>query len=94
LSKRAELRAAFPASPAVDSRRAAELVTHVRDRLGHDRRYAINFTKAKNTLGYTPARDLSAGLRATLDWYLVNTQWWRALLGRDYADWLEKNYAR
>jgi dTDP-D-glucose 4,6-dehydratase len=34
------------------------------------------------------------GLRATIDWYLANTRWWQALLGRDYADWLEKNYSR
>jgi len=66
----------------------------VRDRLGHDRRYAINYTKAEKELGYAPARDLSKGLRATLDWYLANTRWWQALLGRDYSDWLEKNYQR
>jgi len=88
------LRAAFPASPALNGKRAVELITHVRDRLGHDRRYAINYTKAKHDLGYAPARDLAAGLRSTLDWYLANTRWWRALLGRDYADWLEKNYRR
>ena len=45
-------------------------------------------------MGYAPARDLAAGLEATLDWYLANTRWWQALLGRDYADWLEKNYRR
>jgi len=88
----ADLRAAFPASPAVNSKRAVELITYVRDRLGHDRRYAINYTKANRELGYAPARDLAAGLGATLKWYLANTRWWQALLGRDYADWLEKNY--
>jgi dTDP-glucose 4,6-dehydratase len=94
LVKRADLRAAFPASPAVNGRRAADLITHVRDRLGHDRRYAINYSKAGRELGYAPARDLGAGLEATLGWYLANTRWWQALLGRDYADWLEKNYRR
>src|SRR5882762_5674019 len=94
LAEEADLRAAFPDSPAVGSKRAVDLITHVRDRLGHDRRYAINYTKAKHDLGYAPARDLAAGLRSTLDWYLANTRWWRALLGRDYADWLEKNYRR
>jgi dTDP-glucose 4,6-dehydratase len=92
LSKRADLQSAFPSSPAVGGRRAVELITHVSDRLGHDRRYAINYTKAKRQLGYTPARDLAAGLRATLDWYLANTRWWQALLGRDYAEWVQKNY--
>ena len=66
----------------------------MRDRLGHDRRYAIDFRKAQSELGYAPARDLAHGLRATLDWYLANTRWWQALLGRDYASWLEKNYKR
>jgi dTDP-glucose 4,6-dehydratase len=66
----------------------------VRDRLGHDRRYAIDYTKAKNELGYAPARDLASGLSATLEWYLANTGWWKALLGRDYADWVDKNYKR
>jgi dTDP-glucose 4,6-dehydratase len=94
LSQREDLRAAFPTAPAAQGKRAVDLITHVRDRLGHDRRYAINFAKAATELGYAPARDLATGLRATLDWYLANTRWWQALLGRDYADWLEKNYRR
>jgi dTDP-glucose 4,6-dehydratase len=94
LRKRADLRAAFPASPAAGEKRAVNMITHVRDRLGHDRRYAINYAKAHRELGYEPARDLADGLRATLDWYLANTRWWQALLGRDYAAWVEKNYER
>ena len=92
--ERAELRAAFPASPAVQARCAVDLITHVRDRPGHDRRYAIDYKKAQAELGYAPARDLAKGLKATLDWYLANTDWWKALLGRDYAVWVEKNYKR
>jgi dTDP-glucose 4,6-dehydratase len=94
LRGRADLRAAFPGSPGAQGKRAVDLITHVRDRLGHDRRYAINFAKAKAELGYAPARDLATGLKATLDWYLTNMRWWQALLGRDYAEWLEKNYKR
>ena len=86
--------AAFPGSPGAEGKRAVDLITHVRDRPGHDRRYAINFAKAKAELGYAPARDLAKGLKATLDWYLTNMRWWQALLGRDYAQWLEKNYKR
>src|SRR5580692_5477732 len=48
LEERTDLRSAFPASPAVQAGRAADLITYVRDRLGHDRRYAIDYTKAKN----------------------------------------------
>jgi dTDP-glucose 4,6-dehydratase len=94
IAERTDLPASFPASPAVGGRRAVDLITHVRDRLGHDRRYAINYAKAQSELGYRPTRDLASGLRATLDWYMANTQWWQALLGRDYADWLRKNYQR
>jgi len=92
--QRAELRASFPASPAAGGKPSLDLITHVRDRLGHDRRYAVNFAKAQRDLGYTPARDLAKGLRMTLDWYFSNAGWWQALLGRDYASWLKKNYQR
>ena len=93
MSERPTLRAIFPASPAVSGKRAVDLITHVRDRLGHDRRYAINYAKAKKELGYSPARNLAQGLHSTLEWYLGNQAWWRALLGRDYAQWLVRNYA-
>jgi len=94
----AELREAFPGSPAANAtptpraKRAVDLITHVRDRLGHDRRYAIDYAKAGRELEYRPARDLAEGLRTTLDWYLANTRWWQPLLGRDYAEWVARNY--
>ncbi len=94
LSSRADLRSAFPDSPAAKGKQALDLITHVRDRPGHDRRYAIDYAKAAKELGYAPTRNLGAGLRDTLDWYLGNIGWWRALLGRDYAAWVEKNYRR
>jgi dTDP-glucose 4,6-dehydratase len=94
LSRHADLLRTFPDAPAAPAKRAADLITHVRDRLGHDRRYAVNYSKAQNELGYRPARSLAEGLQITLDWYLTNTRWWQALLGRDYAHWLEKNYRR
>ena len=61
-----ELRAEFPRSPAASARTAPELIEHVRDRPGHDRRYAIDYSKAARELGYMPKRDLRAGLRETL----------------------------
>lgn len=92
LTGRPGLRAAFPMAPAAHGKAATTLITHVRDRLGHDRRYAINYSKAQRELGYEPARNLSTGLAATVEWYLANVPWWRSLLGRDYADWVQKNY--
>jgi dTDP-glucose 4,6-dehydratase len=92
LAQRPDMSASYPASPAARGGRSIELVTHVRDRLGHDRRYAINYSKARQELGYEPARSLAEGLASTMDWYLANTSWWQALLGRDYAAWVQKNY--
>jgi dTDP-glucose 4,6-dehydratase len=86
------LRAAFPESPASCGNPSTQLITHVRDRPGHDRRYAIDYAKAGGELGYAPARDLASGLGATLDWYLSEVRWWRPLLGPGYAQWIATNY--
>ncbi|HMK86683.1 MAG TPA: dTDP-glucose 4,6-dehydratase [Steroidobacteraceae bacterium] len=88
------LRAAFPDAPPAKGARSSELITHVRDRPGHDRRYAIDFGKARRELGYTPSCGLARGLASTIDWYLAHVEWWRALLGRDYSAWMAKNYTR
>jgi dTDP-glucose 4,6-dehydratase len=88
----AELARAFPASPAVHGNRSESLITHVRDRIGHDRRYAINYQKAARELGYAPKGDFASGIRSTIDWYLSNAGWWQKLLGRDYQAWVQKNY--
>ena len=94
LDGRADLKTVFPGSPASRGAKAEGLITYVRDRPGHDRRYAIDFRKAARELGYSPTRNLSQGLRSTLQWYLEHTGWWRPLLGADYAGWIEKNYRR
>jgi dTDP-glucose 4,6-dehydratase len=88
-----ELKKKFPAAPASTGKPAAQLIAHVRDRPGHDRRYAINCAKAKRDLGYAPVKTLKSGLSATVDWYLDNTQWWLGLLGASYSDWIRKNYS-
>jgi dTDP-glucose 4,6-dehydratase len=92
LQAEAGYRSAFPASPIFNGSKAAQLIAHVRDRPGHDRRYAINYSKAAKSLGYAPARDLLSGLTSTVDWYLRQVKWWQDLLGRDYAAWVLKNY--
>ena len=94
LQNDAAARAAFPQSPASSGRASKELITYVRDRPGHDRRYAIDYRKAQRELGYEPSHDLAKGLRATLSWYFDNTVWWQTLLGRDYSAWIDKNYRR
>jgi dTDP-glucose 4,6-dehydratase len=92
LSAQPELQKRFPAAPHFNGKSALELITYVRDRPGHDRRYAIDSGKAARLLNYIPATPLQSGLEKTVEWYSQNTAWWRALMGRDYAEWLRKNY--
>ena len=49
------------------------------DRLGHDRRYSVNWSKIKNELGYSPQVNFDDGLKATVEWYRDNEAWWRPL---------------
>jgi dTDP-glucose 4,6-dehydratase len=72
----------YPDAPAAQGRSTAELKTFVEDRKGHDRRYAIDETKARSELGYLPKHDFETGLRGTLRWYLAHEDWWRPLLAR------------
>jgi dTDP-glucose 4,6-dehydratase len=73
----------------------AQLITHVPDRPGHDRRYAMDITKIKSELGWTPRHDLESGLRETVAWHLSHPEWVKAILEQnDYQTWLDKNYSR
>lgn len=75
----------FPNAPAAQGRTSAELKTYVTDRKGHDRRYAIDETKARKELNYAPARDFQRGIAETLAWFLANQDWWQPLLVRATA---------
>ena len=71
------------------------LITHVPDRPGHDRRYAMDISKIQSELGWTPRHNLTSGLRATVEWYLGHPEWVAAIAQQSgYNDWLEKNYAQ
>lgn len=87
------MRARFAASPATRGRPTTTLITHVTDRPGHDRRYAINSDFLKQSLGVAPRADFSGGLARTVDWYMENDAWWRRALSRDFSHWMERNYA-
>ncbi len=69
------------------------LITFVADRLGHDRRYAIDLTKIKTELGWQPRESLATGLRKTVEWYLANTEWIKTVQAQgDYQNWMQQNY--
>ena len=87
------LAARFPDAPAAKGNATASLKTTVTDRPGHDRRYAIDETRARAELGYAPQRSFEQGFAATLDWYLGNESWWRGILDGSYRDWVDTNYA-
>jgi dTDP-glucose 4,6-dehydratase len=74
----------FPAAPPAQGRASRSLITFVRDRPGHDRRYAIDATKISRELGYSPAESFETGIRKTLAWYLDHEPWWRAILDGSY----------
>jgi len=61
-----------------------DLITFVKDRPGHDVRYAINASKIKDTLGWVPQESFESGIRKTVRWYLDNKQWWERVLSGDY----------
>ncbi len=68
------------------------LITHVKDRLGHDRRYAINANKIHQELGFQPVETFETGIIKTIKWYDKNEKWWRSIMDGGYMEWLDKNY--
>lgn len=72
----------------------AKLITFVKDRPGHDRRYAINAAKIKQELGWEPREQFETGLRKTVEWYLANQPWVAAVQSGDYRKWIDSNYTQ
>ena len=73
---------------------AKNLITFVKDRAGHDRRYAIDASKIERELGWTPQETVAAGLRRTVEWYLANRDWWQPLLSEEYKNYYDQVYAQ
>jgi dTDP-glucose 4,6-dehydratase len=69
------------------------LITYVKDRPGHDRRYAIDARKIKQELGWEPAERFESGIRKTVQWYLDHQDWVEDVRSGSYQQWIEKNYA-
>jgi dTDP-glucose 4,6-dehydratase len=70
----------------------ARLVTHVADRPGHDRRYAIDARKIERELGWRPAETFETGMRKTVQWYLDHAEWVATVQSGGYRDWLARQY--
>ncbi|MBW4576416.1 MAG: dTDP-glucose 4,6-dehydratase [Aphanothece sp. CMT-3BRIN-NPC111] len=70
-----------------------KLIGFVKDRPGHDRRYAINATKIKTELAWTPSLTIEEGLRLTVEWYLTHRDWWEPLLSEEYQAYYRQVYA-
>ena len=78
--------------PRVDGKSYAEQITFVKDRPGHDRRYAIDASKVERELGWRPAETFDTGIRKTIQWYLQNPVWIEGVVSGSYRDWLQKQY--
>jgi dTDP-glucose 4,6-dehydratase len=70
-----------------------KLITYVKDRPGHDLRYAIDSSKLQSVLGWSPIPDFADGLEKTVDWYLENEKWLERVLSGDYGKYYEKMYS-
>jgi dTDP-glucose 4,6-dehydratase len=88
------LAARFPRSAPARGQRARTLIEHVRDRPGHDRRYAVDSGKIARGLGFRAATPLETGLAATVRWYLENEGWWRAVASGEYRQWYARQYSQ
>ena len=72
--------------------KSEDLITFVKDRPGHDRRYAIDPTKIHNELGWLPQTKFEDGIVKTIEWYLANKDWWQEIISGEYQKYYEKMY--
>jgi dTDP-glucose 4,6-dehydratase len=72
---------------------SAKLINYIKDRPGHDRRYAIDATKIKNELGWEPSVKFEEGLEKTIDWYLENDEWLGNVTSGTYLQYYKKQYS-
>ena len=78
--------------PRSDGKSYSEQIHFVKDRPGHDLRYAIDASKIKKDLGWTPKFNFDQGIRETVLWYLKNAEWVKNVKNGNYQDWIKKNY--
>ena len=71
-----------------------EWIEFVKDRPGHDRRYAIDFTKISTELGWKPKHSFNDALTSTIEWYKTNESWWKNIKSGEYQEYYKKQYAK
>lgn len=76
----------------LDAEKIRNTISYIKDRPGHDRRYAIDCSKIKRELDWKQKLDFEEGLSRTVDWYLANTKWIETIRSGEYRKWVEKNY--
>lgn len=74
--------------------KSEDMLEYVKDRPGHDRRYAVDWTKAKNDLGYKPLYDLDTYLDKTIEWYKSNEDWWKRIKSGEYLKYYKMQYEK
>jgi dTDP-glucose 4,6-dehydratase len=79
--------------PKSDGSSYASQIIYVKDRPGHDRRYAIDASKLERELGWKPAETFETGIQKTVQWYLDNQEWTEGVLSGSYRDWVKKQYS-
>ncbi len=79
--------------PKSDGKSYQDQITFVKDRLGHDKRYAIDSSKLKSELNWKPQESFETGLRKTVLWYLENETWMNHVVTGEYQDWIQKQYS-
>jgi len=80
--------------PRKDGKSYAEQITFVKDRPGHDRRYAIDASKIEQELGWKPAETFETGIKKTVQWYLDNPKWVEGVVSGSYRQWIDQQYAK
>jgi len=78
--------------PRADGKAYTEQITYVKDRPGHDRRYAMDASKMERELGWKPRESFETGIRKTVQWYLSNQSWVEGVTSGTYRQWLDKHY--
>jgi dTDP-glucose 4,6-dehydratase len=81
-------------SPRADGKSYRDQMQFVKDRPGHDRRYAIDASKVERELGWRPAETFDSGIRKTVRWYLDNPKWVQGVVSGSYRDWLKTQYGQ